>query len=296
MSVQFENLCLSRQGRVILKGLSMTAHRGQITGIIGPNGAGKSTLLSTLMGLMQAEFGRILVDGTDISGYSAAARAPILGWLPQMTAFCWPMAVRDIVALGAVIGPPEPQAGLWPFLRGDRTISADHFPADPAPDQGAAHLQKAIETSLDDLQISHLAARPVTELSGGEQALVALARLLMPDALQLRRAALLVDEPLQSLDPKHQLMVLDCLRRYADRGAAVIVVFHDLNLAHQYCDRLMVLKAGVCIAEGEVAQIMSSDIIGDTFDINPKRFLSGDAQQLNVSQKLAATNQHAFGR
>jgi len=249
MGIVLSHISVARGGRPILQDINLTAQGGSVTGIIGPNGAGKSTLLAMMMGLIPAHQGRFLVDGRDISGQSSAERAACMGWLPQKTQFAWPMAVRDVVALGRLSGA---LGASW---------------------DAREQIEEAVAMSLQALDISHLASRAVTELSGGEQALVALARLFVPDFMTGPRACLLVDEPLQSLDPKHQLQVLACLRAQAEQGVAVIIVFHDLNLATQYCDQLVVIDHGRVADQGAPLDIIEKGCLENIFGVDLASFI-----------------------
>ena len=175
-----------------------------LIGVLGPNGAGKSTLVRAALGLVPAE-GRIAVEGP---------LARTLAYLPQGGAIHWPVSVRRLVGLGRL-------AHMGPLGR--------LGPADAA----------AVERAMAAADVAHLADRDATALSGGERARVLLARALATEA-----PALVVDEPLAALDPRHALGVMALLRAQADGGTLVVAVLHDLGLAARFCDRVLLMQGG----------------------------------------------------
>ncbi len=234
-----EALTVARGQRTIAAVERLALEPGRFTVLVGPNGAGKSTLVGALAGLLPAA-GRIRVGEADLGGLSPAARARRIAYLPQQGDFVWPMPVADIVALG-------------------RLPHGDPFARPSAADRDAvAEAMRRTETET-------LGDRPVTELSGGEKARVALARVLAT-----RAEILLLDEPAVSLDPAHQLDLVGLLRAEARAGALVLAVLHDLTLAARFADRILVMRAGRIVADGPPAAALAPAILADVFGIEAR--------------------------
>ena len=154
------------------------------------------------------------IDGSDVDRLTPIQRAQRIGYLPQRTQLAWPIAVADMVALGR-------------HAHGDRDVARQ-----PA-------LRQRVEQALSAVGALHLIDRSTAELSGGEQALAALARVLVADT-----SLLLLDEPTAALDPQRQLAVMRHLQTLAREGGTVVIVLHDLNLATQFADRLVWMERG----------------------------------------------------
>lgn len=230
----WNQVSLQRSGGVILNDVSMAVARGEMVGLVGPNGAGKTALLRLAVGLDQPSAGQILLQGQALSRLKPRDRARHLAYLPQQAEAAWPITARDAVRLGRL-------------PHGDRD-------------------ERAVEAALNEVGMIGLAERPLTSLSGGERALILLAR-----AIAVGAALLLLDEPTANLDPAHQLQVMEILRRRADRGDAVVVVMHDLALASRCCDRLLVLHRGKLAAEGSGAAILDDPLLRRVFNITVSR-------------------------
>jgi iron complex transport system ATP-binding protein len=222
-------------GRTVVSGATLSLSRGELVAVVGPNGAGKTTLLRALAGLVPAK-GSVAIDGVPLARLPRAERARRIAYLPQGQVFHWPLAVAEIVALGRL-----------PRGRGADLSSAD---------------RAAVVRAMNATGVTEHAARPVTMLSGGERARVALARVLATGAL------ILADEPTESLDPRYQLIVADILRRHARDGGAVLAVFHDLGLAARQADRVIVVDAGRIIADGPPRDVLTKARLAETFGVN----------------------------
>lgn len=222
-----EQLRLTLGGRSVLRGLSCELKAGEMLGVLGANGAGKTSLLRVLAGLLSPDAGQVLLDDRALSMLTPAQRAREIGYLPQSRECHWPLAVRELVTLGRL-----PQRAPWARL--------------------TAQDQLAIDAALGAADVTHLVERPITEISGGERARALLARVLAGEP-----RILLADEPTAGLDPAHQLQVMSLLRARAAAGYAVAVTLHDLTLAAQHCDRLLLLHEGVVLAEGSAETVFS---------------------------------------
>ena len=209
--------------------------------LVGPNGAGKTTLLRALAGLIPAG-GVVTVGGEVLSALSLRERAKRFAYLPQGHLVHWPLPARDIVALGRF-----PHGVTDPARLGPKDIDA-------------------VLRAMQATDVVEFADRRVTELSGGERSRVALARVLAVEA-----PIILADEPIASLDPRHQLDVMKSLRTAADGGVLVIVVTHDLGLAARFADHVMVLSDGRLASQGMPVEALSEAVMRDVFRISAYR-------------------------
>lgn len=216
-------------GRAILDDLSLTVESGEFIALIGPNGAGKSTLLRVMAGVLGCT-GGVSLGGQPIGALAARQRARRVSYLTQGGAIHWGLTVHDIVALGRL-----------PFTGGGRLAAAD-----------AAIVARVI----DDCGLGDIGGRPADALSGGERARVLFAR-----ALAVEAPLLLVDEPVASLDPAHQIGVMKMLRGQTTQGRAVVAVLHDLGLALRYATRIVALDRGRIVAGGTPAEIVAGGVL-----------------------------------
>lgn len=240
-----EKLAVELGRRRVLEDVTAQFDGGELVGVIGPNGAGKSTLVRAMLGLVKPCAGSCRLDGRDVAALPARERARALAYLPQGQTLHWPLAVERLVTLGRL-----------PHLAPLSRIGAR--------DRGI------VAAAMARADVGHLAGRVATELSGGERARVMLAR-----ALAVGAPGLAVDEPLASLDPGHQIDVMELLAREAREGAMVVAVLHDLTLAARYCDRLMLLDGGRLVAAGSPAEVLSPDRLRAVYGISAMVDLSG---------------------
>ena len=233
-----EQLSVALGGRTVLEGIELDLSGGALVGVIGPNGAGKSTLVRALLGLILASAGRATIDGTDVAATPRKVIARRVAYLPQGQSLAWPLSVARLVALGRL-----------PHLA-------------PLSAIGDADRQ-AIERAMARTDVAALADRTATELSGGERSRALLAR-----ALAVEAPALIVDEPLASLDPGHAIEVMELLRAEAASGTLVIAVLHDLTLAARYCDRLVLLDRGRLVADGDADRVLTAERLDGVYGIS----------------------------
>ena len=229
VTIRLDALGLSLGRRQVVRDVSAVLEPGKLIGIIGPNGAGKSSLLRAMLGLVPPSGGTVLIDGMPVAKMARAAVARKLTYLPQGQTLHWPLSVERLVALGRL-----------PHLAPMSSLAAGDL--------------AAVDRALDRANVTDLRDRVATNLSGGERARALLAR-----ALAVEAPALVVDEPLASLDPGHQIDVMTLLRREADAGALVIAVLHDLTMAARYCDRLLLLDGGRLVADGSPTAVLTAE-------------------------------------
>ncbi|MET9325748.1 ABC transporter ATP-binding protein [Tsukamurella sp. NPDC003166] len=235
MSVEFSGVDVALDGRPVLHDVALTAPSGSWTAVIGPNGAGKSTLLRAALGLARSG-GTVTVDGADPRRLRPRERARIFAYAPQSPQLPEGMTVFDYALLGRS-----------PYVAYLGRESADD--------------RRIVRAVLARLGLEEFAERDVDRLSGGERQRVVLARALAQEA-----PVLLLDEPTTALDIGHQQQVMDLvdhLRR--DDGLTVITTIHDLTLAAQYADRLVLLSRGRVVAAGTPAQVLTADLIAAHF-------------------------------
>ncbi len=228
-----------RLGRhAALKRVTLDLRPGQLVGIIGPNGAGKSTLIRAMLGLVALDAGRVTLDGAALQSLSRREIAKRIAYLPQGQTLHWPLAVERLVALGRL-----------PYLGPLSRLSAQD--------------EAMVDAALERADVLQLKGRIATELSGGERARVLFAR-----ALAVGAAGLIADEPLASLDPGHQIDVMELLAAEARGGALVATVLHDLGMAARYCDRLILMHRGRIVADGEPMQVLSRENLASVYGID----------------------------
>jgi len=226
-AVEARGVTVTLGGTPVLSGVSATVERGEWVAVIGPNGAGKTTLLRAIAGLV-ATAGQVLVDGRAVRDSSRRQLALRVALVPQQPHTPPELTVAEYVLLG-------------------RTPHIGYLATETRADRLAA------ERSMARLALRAFAARPLGSLSGGELQRVVLARALAQGA-----PILLLDEPTSALDLGRQqeaLEIIDALRR--DQGLTVVSAMHDLTLAGQYADRLLLLDGGRLVASGRPAEVLS---------------------------------------
>lgn len=228
---------LRLQTTEILRDISVAFAPSSLLIIIGPNGAGKTSLLRCLAGLETPTSGQVLLGNQNLLSLKSADRARSIGYLPQAQSVAWPLAARDVVALG-------------------------RFAYGAVPGHHSAQDAAAIDAAMTSSGCAHLANRALPSLSGGEAARVHLARLLAGEA-----PILLADEPIAALDPRHQRDSLFLFKMLAAGGATVVLVLHDLSLAAAYADTLIWMQAGRVVAQGSPAETMTAANLRNIFDL-----------------------------
>lgn len=252
ISLQVEDASLTANRASLLDRASLALVPGELVVLLGPNGAGKTSLLRVALGLAVPDSGTALMGGEPAASVSAQSRARAVTYLPQMRDLAWPLRVRDVVALGRFA------YGASPERMG---------PADAS----------ATEQAMCACDLINLADRATDTLSGGELARVHIAR-----ALASQAPLMLADEPVASLDPRHQHKVMRLIRGYVDRGGGALVVLHDLDLAALYADRLVWMADGRTITSGSVADTMTPHWITAIYGVQATVTHSGGSTRVLV--------------
>jgi iron complex transport system ATP-binding protein len=224
-------------GAAVVRGADLVVCGGELVGLVGPNAAGKSTLLKAITGDSELLGGSIEVAGVDADALDAAARARLVGVVPQQTSAAFGVLADDFVTMGR--NPHLPRFG------GPRDADFEIV----------ARAMRLTDTS-------RLAGLPTDELSGGD-----MQRLALAQALAQEPRLLLLDEPVSHLDLNHRLQVLDLVRELADQGMAVLAVFHDLDLAARYSDRLAVVAEGALRSADVPERVLTAETISSVFGV-----------------------------
>lgn len=234
--ISLRHVKVSVDGKVIVPDLSLDVPRRALVGIVGPNGAGKTTLAKAILKLIDIESGEISLLQRPLTSYKRSQLAKTVSYLPQEAPVHWPISVKEVVSLGRFA----------------------HSTAADSP----AIIEEAVTASLQATDTFELRDRSIARLSGGEYARVMLARTLAAHA-----PIMIVDEPIASLDPYHQLHVMEILRQYADEGNVVLAVLHDLTLAGRFCDRIVMMKDGAIVGDGPPKETLRQDLLRSTYDV-----------------------------
>jgi iron complex transport system ATP-binding protein len=236
MRLELRDVSAGYNGEPAITGISFAISDGEFVGLVGPNGSGKSTVVRVMTRVLRPRAGKVVVDGRDIFRMSAIEAARRIAVVPQDSSYHFDYSVLEIVLMG-------------------RSPRMARFAIEGGRDYAAA------ERALRLTGIAHLARRPVTDTSGGERQRVAIAR-----ALAQEPELLVLDEPTAHLDIAHQIEVLDLVRALnREQRVAVVVVMHDLNLAAQYCGRMLLLHQGRLLAEGPPQEVITAQRVRQAY-------------------------------
>jgi iron complex transport system ATP-binding protein len=232
---------ISDRSSLVIDGMEFAVRQGEILGVIGPNGSGKSSLLKLLTKLIQPQQGSIRLFGDALGALSRESIARQVAYMPQDLMFDFPFSVVDMVLMGRY---PYRRSGLWNMVGWERCEDL-----------------AVVEEAMAMTDLTHLAGRMVGTLSAGERQRVLLAR-----ALAQQPRVLLLDEPTAHLDLNHQLDVCRILIQVHERlRMTVILVSHDINLASQYCDRILVMKQGKVVCIGVPHEVIHAQVLMDVY-------------------------------
>jgi iron complex transport system ATP-binding protein len=221
-----------------LRGLACDVREGEILGVLGPNGSGKSTLLKLLGAILTPQQGAIRLQERPLDSFTRQELARIVAYVPQHSPVVFPFTLAEFVLMGRF--PHRQSGGVSGWFGWERAEDV-----------------RAAEQAMAAMEILHLAGRAVGDVSGGERQRAVIAR-----ALAQAPSLLLLDEPTVFLDLRHQLDICAILRRLnREQGLTVVWVSHDLNLAGQYCDRLLLLQDGALARLGLPSDVLRPDVI-----------------------------------
>jgi iron complex transport system ATP-binding protein len=238
--LEARELIVSYEDRVAVADVSVTLKSGEITSIIGPNGSGKSTLLRTLNGQLRPSSGSIMLDGRPLHQLNRRSISRRIAVVAQEAELRFPVTVLEFV-LGGRFAWANNSGWGWETER----------------DLHVAH------EVLQETELAELSGRLMNELSGGERQ-----RALMARALATEAPILLLDEPTANLDLSHQATLLALVRNRCDRHqAAALVVTHDLNLAAQFADHILLMKHGKTVHAGSPGEVLKPQILEEVFEV-----------------------------
>lgn len=255
MVIEASHVTIRRLGRAVLQDVSLRIEEGECISVIGPNGAGKSTLMSALLGLLPIASGRVTIDGASVQRLSRRQIARRIAYVPQIHEGYLGFQVRDVIESGRYTYL-EPLAGLR--------------------DED----ERAVRAAAETCRLSALLNRPVQTLSGGERQKAWIAA-----ALAQQAPAMFLDEPTTALDPGHQAELIGVMRDYAAAGQTLVVICHDLNLAHMLGGRCIGLNEGRVVFDGPIETWLTPGHLESLF---ATRFeLHRNADQSRCSIQLA---------
>jgi iron complex transport system ATP-binding protein len=236
IKIEVNNLTLAYGRNTVVRDISFTMESGQITGLVGPNGCGKSSIIKAISRVMAPVSGEIKLNDKDVSRIPHMELARLLGVVPQI-----PLLPSNFTAFEVVLMGRNPHLGLFRY-------------------EGPSDMEIARQ-AMQQTRTLHLAERRIGELSGGEIQSVVIARVLAQQT-----QAILLDEPTSNLDVGRQIEVLDLMRSLCrEQGLTVGVALHDLNLAVQYCDKLILLSGGGIKAEGAPSEVVTQANIREVY-------------------------------
>lgn len=237
MRLELRDLAFGYPERPVGRDVSFTVAPGEVLCLLGPNGCGKTTLFKTMLGLLRAQGGEVLLDGKPLSQYSRAEVAQRIAYVPQAQVTPFPYTALDLVLMGRVA----------------------HRGVFAGPTQ---HDRELAMAALDELGIGDLAHRDVTRLSGGQRQLVIIAR-----AIAQAAPLLVMDEPTASLDFGNQVVVLTEVKRLAARGVGVVLSTHQPDQAFAVADRVCLMRDGRIVAMGSPVETLTSERLEDVYGI-----------------------------
>jgi len=260
----------------VLRGVSLTVPADGLVGILGPNGSGKTTLLRMLAGTRRPQRGAVALGGAPLTGFSRASLARRMAVVPQETQLAFDYTVAEVAMMGRY-----PHLGAFE-IEGPRDIAV-------------------IDETLAATGTRHLKDRPYATLSGGEKQRVVIAAALAqifrlpstplgPGKAEATSNYLLLDEPTASLDLGYQLEIADLLKRlHAERRAAIVISTHDLTLAATLCERLVLVRDGVVLADGLTDEVLTPENLRRAYDVEAEVMRHASGHRLVVPMRRTAT-------
>lgn len=242
--IRFDGLCAGYDGVERLHGVTCSIPRGRLVALIGPNGCGKSTLIKCVAGILRPTAGQVLLDESPLTTLPPKQLATKISYMPQ-SRLAPSIPVRQLVS-----------HGRYPHLKWGRNLSA-------ADRDIIAHAMERTDTA-------RYADRSVSQLSGGERQRAYLAMMLAQQT-----PAMLLDEPTTYLDLSSQFALMDLLAALRDEGRTIVLVLHDLSLALEYADELLLMQRGTMVEAGSPDAIYTSGALEAVFGIRVERTPGG---------------------
>ncbi len=235
--IEIKKLTKNFGKKKVMNDVTVTIHPKKITSFIGPNGAGKSTLLSMVSRLLDADTGEILLDKNDVKGIKFNVFAKRVSILRQSNHLNVRLTVRELVSFGR-----------YPYSKGSLTEEDKKF----------------VDQAIEYMDLKEMEDKFLDELSGGQKQRAFIAMVIAQDTEYI-----LLDEPLNNLDMKHSVQIMKILRKLVDElGKTVVIVLHDINFASVYSDRIVALKNGRLIKDGDTHEIINSDALREVYDMH----------------------------
>lgn len=233
--LQVTNLAFSYKKEMILKDLSFDLHAGQSVCLLGKNGVGKSTLFKCLLQLLKPTAGKIMIDGQELQTYSRKQLSQLIAYIPQKQTGHLQFTVFEMVLMG--------------------TTSRLKTYQQPGPAE-----YELVEAALEQLNITNLRDKLFSEISGGEQQLVIIAR-----SIAQQSQIIIMDEPCANLDYGNQIMILEMIQKLCEQGYLIIQATHDPNHALQYADQVLILKEGKLVGQGAPREVLTEERLEEIY-------------------------------
>ncbi len=234
--IAVEHISKSFGHKKVVDDVSLTIPAHKITSLIGPNGAGKSTLLGIMSRILTPDSGQVSIDGIPITAWKEEDLAKKISILKQANHLNLRITVRELVTFGR-----------FPYCKGRPT----------------AEDQRYIDEAIDYMGLNELQHKYIAELSGGQRQCAFIAMVVAQNT-----EIIFLDEPLNNLDMKHSVEIMQVLRKLVDeKGKTVVIVIHDINFASCYSDHIISLKKGALVHEGDTESMINSAVLRDIYDM-----------------------------
>ncbi len=247
MSLALTSVGYSVDGVRLLDNVTLTLEAGRMTVLIGPNGAGKTTLLRVASGEMTPDEGVVQLDGQVIGSIGLEDRARRIAFLTQHSALDFPFTGREVMEMGRI-----------PHMT------------------GRAHDREVVKAVIGQCGLDDLVDRIYTTLSGGEKQRIQLGRILCQIWDGQSGGVVLLDEPTSALDLSHQLAFFEVIGQIRARGAEILLVVHDINLAARFADRIVLMSGGTIHCDGSPREVLASEAMRSAFDVDIELINTGD--------------------
>ncbi|MCC3145498.1 ABC transporter ATP-binding protein [Halanaerobium sp. Z-7514] len=226
--LKVENLSFSYSREEVLKNINFTAQKGELITLIGPNGSGKSTILKCINSYLKVEQGNIKIKAKDLLSYSKNELAEIIAYIPQLENYSFPLTVFETILMG------RKSHSSWRASQKDKEITAE---------------------VIAKLDLGDFSCTNINNLSGGQKQKVFIGRMMAQQA-----DLILLDEPTNNLDLKHQLEIFELIQAEVDKGKTAVVTMHDLSLVSRFSDRIIMLKDGKIYSDGDKNSLSAAKI------------------------------------